>query len=246
VSSLLSFGSTAAIFSQSVKEQLQELLPEHLVMTDSIGSTETGMNGIRFVQKGDAPKEGITSVQASADSVVLDAHHQPVAPGSGTVGLLARGGNIPIGYYNDPKKTAETFVTDAQGKRWSIPGDYARVEADGRITLLGRGSVSINSGGEKIYPEEVEGALKSHPDVYDVLVVGIPDERWGERVCALLQPRPGKAPQLEELREHCSSHIARYKIPRQVLLVDEVPRLPNGKPDYRSARDQAVRRARGD
>jgi 3-oxocholest-4-en-26-oate---CoA ligase len=244
VSSLVSFGSTAAIFSQTVKEQLQALLPEYLVMTDSVGSTETGMNGIRFVQKGDAPKEGITSVQAARDSVVLDENFEEVAPGSGAVGVLARGGNIPLGYYNDPVKTAETFVTDARGRRWSIPGDFARVEADGRITLLGRGSVSINSGGEKIYPEEVEGALKSHPDVYDVLVVGVADERWGERVCALLQPRPGREPNLDELREHCRSRIAGYKIPRQLLLVAEVPRLPNGKPDYRSAKEQAKARAR--
>jgi 3-oxocholest-4-en-26-oate---CoA ligase len=243
VSSLVSFGSTAAIFSQTVKEQLQALLPDYLVMTDSIGSTETGMNGIRFVQKGDAPKDGITSVQPSADSVVLDDDFEPVEPGSGVVGVLARGGNIPLGYYNDPVKTAQTFVTDSQGRRWSIPGDYARIEADGRITLLGRGSVSINSGGEKIYPEEVEGALKSHADVYDVLVVGVPDERWGERVCALLQPRAGRTPTLDELREHCRSQIAGYKIPRQLLLVDEVPRLPNGKPDYRSAKEQAKERA---
>ncbi len=243
VSSLVSFGSTAAIFSQTVKDQLQALLPEYLVMTDSVGSTETGMNGIRLVQKGDAPKDGITSVQASADSVVLDDDFEEVEPGSGTVGLLARGGNIPLGYYNDPVKTAETFVTDSKGRRWSIPGDFARVEADGRITLLGRGSVSINSGGEKIYPEEVEGALKDHPDVYDVLVVGVPDERWGERVCALLQARPGREPELEELREHCRTRIAGYKIPRQLLLVDEVPRLPNGKPDYRSAKEQAKQRA---
>jgi acyl-CoA synthetase (AMP-forming)/AMP-acid ligase II len=245
VSSLVSFGSTAAIFSQTVKDQLQELLPEYLVMTDSVGSTETGMNGIRFVTKGDAPKDGITSVQASRDSVVLDDDFEEVDPGSGTVGLLARGGNIPLGYYNDPVKTAETFVTDTKGRRWSIPGDFARVEADGRITLLGRGSASINSGGEKIYPEEVEGALKSHPDVYDVLVVGVPDERWGERVCALLQPRTGREPELEELREHCRTRIAGYKIPRQLLLVEEVPRLPNGKPDYRSAKEQAKERARG-
>jgi acyl-CoA synthetase (AMP-forming)/AMP-acid ligase II len=240
VSSLVSFGSTAAIFSQTVKEQLQALLPEYLVMTDSVGSTETGMNGIRLVQKGDAPKQGITSVQASADSVVLDDNFEPIAPGSGDVGRLARGGNIPLGYYNDPVKTAETFVVDAQGRRWSIPGDYATVEADGRITLLGRGSVSINSGGEKIYPEEVEGALKSHPAVFDVLVVGVPDERWGERVCALLQPRPGMQPTLAELREHCRDRIAGYKVPRQLVYVTEVPRLPNGKPDYRSAKTQAV------
>ena len=235
----MSFSSTAAIFSQTVKEQLQRLLPDYVVMTDAIGSTEGGMNGIRVVTKGDVAKEGITSVQASADSVVLDEDFQPIEPGSGQVGRVARGGNIPIGYYNDPVKTAEVFVTDANGKRWSIPGDFATVEADGRITLLGRGSASINSGGEKVYPEEVEGALKSHPDVFDVLVVGVTDERWGERVTALLQPRPGRAPTLAELQEHCRGVIAGYKVPRALFLVDEVPRLPNGKPDYRAAKTRA-------
>jgi 3-oxocholest-4-en-26-oate---CoA ligase len=239
LSCVVSFSSTAAIFSQTVKEQLQRLLPDYVVMTDAIGSTESGMNGIRVVQKGDAPKEGITSVQASADSVVLDDDFELIAPGSGKVGRVARGGNIPLGYYNDPVKTAEVFVTDARGKRWSIPGDYATVEADGRITLLGRGSVSINSGGEKVFPEEVEGALKSHPDVFDVLVVGVSDERWGERVAALLQPRPGRAPTLDALQAHCRSSLAGYKIPRALYLVDTVPRLPNGKPDYRTARATA-------
>jgi acyl-CoA synthetase (AMP-forming)/AMP-acid ligase II len=238
LSSLLAFSSTAAIFSQTVKEQIAEALP-NIVMTDSIGSTESGMNGIRLVQKGDAPKEGITTVLASADTVVLDEDLNPLEPGTGVVGRLARGGNIPLGYYNDPEKTAATFVTDAQGRRWSIPGDYALLEADGRITLLGRGSVSINSGGEKIFPEEVEGALKSHPDVFDVLVVGVPDTRWGERVAALLQPREGKQPTLEDLQAHCRSYIAGYKVPRELILVDEVPRLPNGKPDYRRAKDRA-------
>ena len=239
ISSLFSFSSTAAIFSQTVKEQLGALLPDGLVMTDAIGSTESGMNGIRFVTKGDAPKEGITTVQASADTVVLDDDLNPLEPGTGIVGRLARGGNIPLGYYNDPVKTAETFVTDTQGRRWSIPGDAALLEADGRITLLGRGSVSINSGGEKIYPEEVEGALKSHPDVFDVLVVGIPDERWGERVAALLQPRGDKQPTLEDLQAHCRGKIAGYKVPREVILIAEVPRLPNGKPDYRRGKEQA-------
>jgi acyl-CoA synthetase (AMP-forming)/AMP-acid ligase II len=243
VSSIVSFGSTAAIFSQTVKDQLQRLLPDYVVMTDAIGSTEGGMNGIRVVQKGDAPKEGITSVLAAADTAVLDDDLEPVEPGSGKVGRVARGGNIPIGYYNDPEKTAATFVTDKHGKRWSIPGDYATIEADGRITLLGRGSVSINSGGEKIFPEEVEGALKSHPDVFDVLVVGLPDERWGESVAALLQPREGRHPSLDELQAHAREQIAGYKIPRQLLLVDEVPRLPNGKPDYRTAKEQAAKLA---
>ena len=197
------------------------------------------MNGIRVVQKGDAPREGITSVQAATDSAVLDDDLEPIEPGSGKVGRVARGGNIPIGYYNDPVKTAEVFVTDRHGRRWSIPGDYATIEADGRITLLGRGSVSINSGGEKVYPEEVEGALKSHPDVFDVLVVGLPDERWGERVAALLQPRPGRTVNLEQLQEHCRTQIAGYKVPRELLIVPEVPRLSNGKPDYRSAKAAA-------
>jgi acyl-CoA synthetase (AMP-forming)/AMP-acid ligase II len=239
LSCVVSFSSTAAIFSQTVKEQLQRLLPDHVVMTDAIGSTESGMNGIRVVQQGDAPREGITSVQASADSVVLDDDLEPIEPGSGRVGRVARGGNIPIGYYNDPVKSAEVFVTDKRGNRWSIPGDYATVEADGRITLLGRGSVSINSGGEKVFPEEVEGALKSHPDVFDVLVVGLPDERWGERVTALVQPRPGRQPSLADLQSHCRRAIAGYKVPREVLLVEAVPRLPNGKPDYRNAKRRA-------
>jgi acyl-CoA synthetase (AMP-forming)/AMP-acid ligase II len=243
VSSVLSFGSTAAIFSQTVKEQLQRLLPDHVVMTDAIGSTESGMNGLRVVQKGDAPKEGITTVMASADTAVLDDELDPVEPGSGKVGRLARGGNIPLGYYNDPEKTAATFVVDKQGKRWAIPGDYAVLEADGRVTLLGRGSVSINSGGEKIFPEEVEGALKSHPDVFDVLVVGLPDDRWGESVAALLQPREGRTPTLEALQEHARGQIAGYKVPRTLMLVEEVPRLPNGKPDYRTAKATARKRA---
>ncbi|MDQ1467165.1 MAG: 3-oxocholest-4-en-26-oate---CoA ligase [Actinomycetota bacterium] len=246
ISSLFSFASTAAIFSQTVKEQLQALLGPNVVMTDSIGSTETGMNGIRVVTAGDAPKEGITTVLASTDTTVLDDDLRPVEPGSGKVGRLARGGNIPLGYYRDPAKTAATFVCDAEGRRWSIPGDFATIEADGRITLLGRGSVSINSGGEKIYPEEVEGALKAHPDVFDVLVVGVPDERWGERVTAVIQARPGRTPVLEQLAEHCRSRIAGYKIPRQLFLVETVPRLPNGKPDYPRAKATALQRVAAD
>ena len=175
-------------------------------------------------------------MQAAADTEVLDENFEPVVPGSGAVGKVARGGNVPLGYYNDPVKTAETFVVDPRGKRWAIPGDFARVEADGRITLLGRGSQSINSGGEKIYPEEVEGAIKSHADVFDVLVVGVPDERWGERVTALVQARGGAQPSVDDIDAHCRGKIAPYKIPRAVYVIDEVPRLPNGKPDYRNAK----------
>ncbi len=242
LSCLFSFGSTAAVFSQSLKDYFRKILPEHTMMMDAIGSSETGMNGYRLVTAGDDQKEGITTVNASLDSVVLDDDLRPVEPGSGKIGRVARGGNIPLGYYKDPQKTAETFVVDPEGRRWSIPGDNARVEADGRITLLGRGSVSINSGGEKIFPEEVEQALKAHPDVFDVLVVGVPDVRWGERVCALVQPRGDARPSVEDLAAAARQRVAGYKVPREVILVDEVPRHANGKPDYRAAKAQALAR----
>ena len=150
-------------------------------------------------------------------------------PGRASIGKVARGGNIPLEYYKDPEKTAETFVTAPDGTRYSIPGDFATVEADGTITLLGRGSVSINSGGEKIFPEEVEGAVKSHPDVYDCTVVGVPDERWGQRVAAVVQPRDGAEPTLESLQEHCRTQIAGYKVPRELHLVDAIERSPSGQ-----------------
>jgi acyl-CoA synthetase (AMP-forming)/AMP-acid ligase II len=129
------------------------------------------------------------------------------------------------------------------GVRWAVPGDMATIEADGTITVFGRGSVSINSGGEKVYPEEVEAALKAHPKVFDAVVVGVPDERWGQRVVAVVQPRPGERPMLEELAAHCHTLIAGYKVPRDVVLVDGVVRSPSGKPDYRWARDQVVNAA---
>jgi acyl-CoA synthetase (AMP-forming)/AMP-acid ligase II len=122
------------------------------------------------------------------------------------------------------------------GVRWSVPGDDARLEEDGTITVLGRGSVSINSGGEKVYPEEVEGALKSHPGVFDAVVVGVPDDRWGERVVAVVEPRDGQQPTLEDVTAEARRHVAGYKVPRGVVLVEHIVRSPSGKPDYRWAR----------
>ena len=212
-------------------------------MMDAIGSTETGMNGYRMVAKGEGQAQGITTVTAGLDSVVLDDDLRPIAAGTSTIGKLARGGNIPVGYYNDPIKTAETFIVDADGKRWSIPGDFAQVEPDGRITLLGRGSVCINSGGEKIFPEEVEQALKAHPEVFDVLVVGLPDDRWGETVCAVVQPRASTSPTLESIVEASRSVIAGYKVPRRMFVVETIPRHANGKPDYRRAKAMALEMA---
>jgi acyl-CoA synthetase (AMP-forming)/AMP-acid ligase II len=139
---------------------------------------------------------------------------------------------VPLGYYKDPEKSAATFVTGPDGTRYAIAGDMALLEDDGTITLLGRGSVCINSGGEKIFPEEVESALKAHPAVFDAIVVGVPDERWGQAVAAVVQPRPGQVPSLDELAGHCRTYIAGYKVPRHLTIVDEVVRSPSGKPDY--------------
>jgi 3-oxocholest-4-en-26-oate---CoA ligase len=184
--------------------------------------------------------KGGPTVSPIVDNVVLDDDLEVVAPGSGIIGKVARKGNIPLEYYKDPVKTAETFVTDARGVRYAIPGDFATVEADGTITLLGRGSVSINSGGEKIYPEEVEGAVKGHPEVYDCVVVGVPDETWGQRVAVVVQARDGARPTLESIQDHCRTKIAGYKVPRELHFVDTIVRSPSGKPDYRWAKDVAA------
>jgi acyl-CoA synthetase (AMP-forming)/AMP-acid ligase II len=184
-----------------------------------------------------APIESAPRFRVNDETTVLDDDLRPVAPG--VVGKLARRGHVPLGYYHDPEKTAATFPV-IDGVRWSVPGDHARIEDDGTITVLGRGSVSINTGGEKVYPEEVEAALKSNDAVFDAVVVGVPDERWGERVTAVVQARPGAAPTLDSLAEHTRAQLASYKVPRSLVLVDEIVRSPSGKPDYRWARATAV------
>jgi acyl-CoA synthetase (AMP-forming)/AMP-acid ligase II len=239
VSSLFAVGSTAAVFSPTVKDQFFERLP-NIAVSDAVGSSEGGANGYTVVQKGNTAMKGGPTVNAVQDSVVLDENLREVEPGSGVVGKIARKGNIPIEYYKDPEKTAQTFVTAPDGTRYVVPGDFATIEADGTITLLGRGSVSINSGGEKIFPEEVEAAVKSHPGVYDAVVVGVPDERWGQRVAAVVQPRDGTAPTLEDLQEHCRTKLAGYKVPRELHLVELMQRSPSGKPDYRWAEKMAT------
>ena len=161
---------------------------------------------------------------------MLDDDFRPVRPGG--AGLLARTGAIPLGYWGDPEKTARTFPV-VDGVRWSVPGDRARVEEDGSIVVLGRGTVVINSGGEKIFPEEVETTLKAHPAVFDAIVVGVPDETYGQRVAAVVQLREAAdEPSLEELQAHAREHIAGYKVPRQVTVVDAVQRTAVGKADY--------------
>ena len=238
-SSVIVVGSGGAILSPAVKEQLRAGLPNAMVM-DSFGASETGAAGTVYDTQGPAAGPRFTMGEFMT---VLGDDGRPVEPGSGTVGLLARRGHIPLGYYKDDEKTAATFVTAADGTRWVVPGDFAVVEADGTITLLGRGSVCINSGGEKVYPEEVEAALKSHPDVFDVVVVGVPDDRYVERVAAIVQPRPGAEPSLDELQTHSRNKLAGYKLPRQLVLADAIPRTPVGKPDYRAARTAATKHA---
>ncbi|WP_431233896.1 acyl-CoA synthetase [Mycolicibacterium psychrotolerans] len=235
LSSLFLLASTAALFSTSLKEKLLELLPNR-VITDSIGSSETGFGGTSIVAKGEHHNGG-PRVTIDHRTVVLDEDGNEVKPGSGVRGVIAKKGNIPVGYYKDEKKTAETFKT-YNGVRYAIPGDYAEVEADGSVTMLGRGSVSINSGGEKIYPEEVEAALKGHPDVFDALVVGVPDPRFGNHVAAVIAPRKGARPSLADLDVFVRKEIAGYKVPRSLWIVDEVKRSPAGKPDYKWAKDQ--------
>jgi acyl-CoA synthetase (AMP-forming)/AMP-acid ligase II len=243
LSSLFLLASTAALFSPSIKERLLELLPNR-VITDSIGSSETGFGGTSMVAK-DAPHSGGPRVTIDHRTVVIGDDGNEVKPGSGVRGLIAKKGNIPVGYYKDEKKTAETFKT-INGVRYAIPGDYAQVEEDGTVTMLGRGSVSINSGGEKIYPEEVEAALKGHPDVFDALVVGVPDARYGQHVAAVVQARPGARPTLSGLDSFVRAEIAGYKVPRSLWLVDEVKRSPAGKPDYRWAKEQTEARPADD
>jgi acyl-CoA synthetase (AMP-forming)/AMP-acid ligase II len=237
-SSLRVIGSGGAIFSEPVKDQLRERLPGVMLM-DSMGASEGGFQGAHVGRgaEGTAPRFR----PDAGTTTVLDDDLRPVKPGSGKVGLLARSGRIPLGYYKDEEKTAKTFLT-VDGVRWCIPGDMALVEEDSTITLLGRGSSSINTGGEKVYPEEVEAALRSHPAVFDAVVVGVPDEKWGERVTAVVQPRAGQALTLEDLDAHCRTHIAGYKVPRGLEIVDEMVRQPSGKPDYRWAKSIATER----
>ena len=227
LSTLVVIGSGGAVFSQPVKALLKRLLPR-VILVDGFGASETGLQGVGLI---DTTRAGNPSFTMSANSTVFDEDNTPSQPGSGKPGRLAMSGHIPLGYYKDETKTATTFVT-IEGKRWVLPGDIGTVEEDGTIRVLGRASTTINSGGEKIFPEEVEAALKSHPAVFDALVVGIPDERFGERVAAVVQARAGMSLTLEGVAEHAHSKLAGFKVPRELHLVDEIVRAPSGKPNY--------------
>ena len=232
LSSLQVVASGGAILSASVRDGLRAARP-HLKVVDTFGASETGGQGrLTGRTAGGAPR-----LLSDEDTAVFDDDGQRVVPGSGVIGLLARSGSIPLGYLNDPEKTAATFRV-LEGRRWAIPGDRALVEADGAIVLLGRGSQCINTGGEKVFPEEVEAACKAHPAVFDALVLGVPDERFGEQVVAVVALRPGVVGSItdEDLAAEVRQHLAGYKVPRRWVRVPRCERLPTGKPDYRWAR----------
>ena len=229
-------GSGGSILSPAIKDHLREKLPNVLV-NDSFGASETGAAGA--VQDAGGPSKG-ARFTVNAQMNVLGEDDLPLTPGSGVVGMLARRGHIPLGYWRDEEKTAATFRVGPDGTRWVIPGDFATIEDDGTIVMLGRGSVCIQSGGEKIFPEEVESACKAHPAVFDAVVVGVPDERFIERVVAIVQTRDGSDLALDDLQEFCRTKIAGYKVPRELHVVATVPRTPVGKPDYRLAKRIAL------
>ena len=225
-----------AVLGANLAARLGELIPTATIV-DVLGSSESGRQGTRR-SSGDTATAGRFS--PSAGSVVLsDDRTRVLAPGEAEIGWLAQSGRIPRGYLGDPDKTASTFPT-IDGVRYSVPGDRARLLPDGTIELHGRDAATINSGGEKIFAEEVEAAVKQHPDVVDAVVVGRPSERWGQEVVAIVALRPGAGPSDDELRARCSEHLARYKVPKAFVRRDAVVRSPAGKADYRWAREQAT------
>ena len=233
-------GSGGAIFSAHHKQAFLERLP-HVTVVDGFGASETGAQGSQASRAGEQASSGSFHM---TDTVVLKQDLSGrLAAGTEEIGWVGRPGYVPLGYYKDAAKTARTFPV-VEGTRYAVPGDHARLKADGTIVVLGRGSVSINSGGEKIYAEEVEEVLRRHPDVYDAVVVGTPDERFGEQVTAVVQPRAGQDVAAADLVEFAGKFLARYKLPKTTVLVAEMVRSPSGKPDYRWAKARAME-ARG-
>ncbi|MFF4521223.1 acyl-CoA synthetase [Streptomyces bluensis] len=238
-SSLFSVSSSGAVMSDTVREQFQALVPNAMLL-NNFGSSESGFNGTATADSG--PERGFRIRVNSRTQVVDPATYEPVPVG--VPGRIAQRGHVPLGYYNDVRKTAETFF-EKDGERWVLLGDMATVDEEGVVTVLGRGSQCINTGGEKVYPEEVEQALKAHPDVYDALVAGVPDAQWGNHVAAVVQLRAGAALlSLEDIQSHCRARLAGYKIPRQLVVTDTIQRSPSGKADYRWARSVAVAASR--
>jgi fatty-acyl-CoA synthase len=236
LSNVKSMSSSGSMWSQENKRGLLSHCTNAMIF-DSFGSSEAVGLGASASAPG-------AEVQTAAfvigpNCAVFTEDGRRVEPGSGERGLVAVTGFLPMGYYKDEEKTAKTFKT-LEGGRWSVPGDWAEVNADGTLKLLGRGSVCINTGGEKVFPEEVEEALKTHPVVRDAVVVGLPDARFGERICAVVEADGALQPTLAELSEHVRQSLAGYKVPRDLVLVASIGRAPNGKVDYKAVKERAV------
>jgi acyl-CoA synthetase (AMP-forming)/AMP-acid ligase II len=230
LSSVMAMSSSGAMWTADIKRGLVRHIPQ-IALTDSFASTEAmGMGSSVMTKDGETETAAFALLE---NAIVIDEKDQPIAPGSGKAGLVALSGPLPVGYYKDPEKSARTFRTIGN-RRYSIPGDFALLEADGRLTLLGRGSNCINTAGEKVYPEEVEEALKTHPAVEDALVLGVPDENWGQAVTGVVKLTDGSEFDETSIREHVRRHLAGYKTPKRILVADVALRAPNGKADYKS------------
>jgi acyl-CoA synthetase (AMP-forming)/AMP-acid ligase II len=236
LASLAMIGTGGAATNLKHQEALLELLPQ-LTLINGYGSSETGNMGFGHSR---CDNRTDTFTLREGGLVLSEDYTHFVAPGQDEVGWAAREGRIPLGYFEDPDATRKTFPV-VDGKRVVISGDRAALEADGTLRLYGRDSLVVNTGGEKVFVEEVEEVLRAHPDIADALVVGRPSERWGDELVALVQPRDGGVAEL--LSEYCASHLARFKVPKEFIVVDQVHRLGNGKADYRWAKKQATEKA---
>ncbi|HEV2369871.1 MAG TPA: AMP-binding protein [Acidimicrobiales bacterium] len=238
ISSLALIVSSGVMWSEQTK---QGLLRHHpgMLLADSLGSSEAV--GMGMSVSGNASTAQTAKFSLGENARVITDDGRDVVPGSGEIGVVALRGRVPLGYYKDPEKSARTF-REIDGARYSIPGDYATVEADGTLRLLGRGSVVINTGGEKVYPEEVEEAIKEHPAVADAVVVGVPDDRFGEAITAMVELRPGADVEESDIVGHVKARLSAFKAPRRVLMVATVGRAPNGKVDYQRLREDAIAR----
>jgi len=238
---LLSIISSGVMWSPEVKRALLAHHP-NMILFDSFGSSEAVGFGASITTAAGESRTG--RFQLAEKVKVFTEDGREVQPGSDESGVVAHGGPIPVGYYKDPEKTARTFRV-INGVRYVIPGDWCRVEADGALTLLGRGSVCINTAGEKVYPEEVEEMLKTHPAVYDAVVVGVPDEKWGQAVVGVVELNPGTRVSEEEIRAHVRQRLAGFKTPKRVLVVESIGRAANGKADYAGMARLAEQRLAG-
>ena len=237
LSCVRSMSSSGSMWSQENKKGLLAHCANAMIF-DSLGSSEAV--GLGASASAPGAEAQTAAFMLGPTCAVFTEDGRRVAPGSGERGQVAVSGFVPLGYYKDPEKSAKTFKV-IEGVRWSIPGDWAEVNADGSLKLLGRGSQCINTGGEKVFPEEVEEALKTHADVRDAVVVGVPDKRFGERICAVVEVQPGAPePTLAEMADHVKAHLAHYKAPRELVVVPTIGRAPNGKVDYKAIKDRAL------